>query len=338
MFLLPVILVPLLVIRLTGSDSEYSSTASVWVSSPVADAAPALGHRNPYLTPAQNQASALNDLLATHTFRENVVKTAGIVDPSASAGDIRRAANDMTVHTTTSGVNLLAITAKDDRAEDARAIAAAVISEYQGRATSEIQRDTSVSTAYYKEQVEASKQTLASRQAEVSQYLASNPRAADPRNPESQDLNYLTLIERVNSQAATVEELEAALERVTIQGAAAPQTQEAAFSIQDTPSLPSSPEPVPLTKRVGYPLAGLFFGLLIGCTFVYFSYRTDHTIRTAADLTRIEVPLLGSVPDLRPGPAWMMWPPVSWMLRWRKRDFARRTAASISVARSGTEA
>jgi hypothetical protein len=334
-FVLPVVLVPVLVIQLTGSNSEFQSSASVWVSAPIAEGDTSLGHNNVYLTPAQNQATAMGDLLATASFREKVAVGAGVVDSSASQRAIRMAAQKMVVWPGVHGVNLLTLTARAGDPETAQRIVGAVISEYQKRAASKIVSDASIASAYYEQQLAASKETLADRKAELTEYLRANPKAADPTNAASRDLDYLTLIERVNAQTTVVEELERAEEGVKMRGAAAPQTQEAAFSVQDAPSLPTAPVAASLTEKVGYPFAGLMFGLLIGSAYIYLTYRTDHTIRTAADLASMPVALLGSVPDLKPGPAWMRSGPLSWMFAWKRRDFARRTAASISAGLPG---
>src|SRR5690606_15038567 len=102
------------------------------------------------------------------------------------------------------------------------------------------------------------------------------------------------------------------------------------FAVQDAPTLPQVPLGVSMTSKYGLPMAGMMLGLSIGAAYLYFSYRTDHTIRSAEDLATLEVPLLGSVPELQAAPLWARYTPLAWLIRWRRRDFARKTAASIS--------
>ncbi len=340
--LLPVVLVPLLVLGLTAQPPRYQSQAIVWVSSPVAGTTDALGYSNPYLTPAQNQAQSLNDLLSTRAFREEVAREAGLLRAGSSEDEARRVLQRMSVYTGSAGVNLLSVSAIADGGKEAQAIVNAVITRYRARATAEIQRETEVAATYYTQQIGAATQNLAQRKTELTEYLQRNPKAADPNNAASLDPDYRALLERVDSQNTVVENLRRALEATQLQGATAPQTLEAAFTVQDSPREPEAPLPTSMTSALGYPFAGLVFGLLIGLTYIYLTYRTDHTIRTPADLAKLNVPLLGTVPQLSATPPWARFAPVSWIVDWRRRDFARKTAASIGnpnqPAASGTEA
>jgi capsular polysaccharide biosynthesis protein len=329
---LPAILVPLLVVGLTQKTEQFQSNAVVWVSSPVAGESQALGYNNTYLTPAQNQAQAFNDLLATQTFRSDVVRSAGILGPGSSDSAIRDTAAGLKIWAAASGANLVTVSSVSGSAKDAKAVTASAIEQFSNRAATQFQKDSSVSAAYYQQQLASASQELSARQAAVSQYLVSHPRAANPANPESLDIDYRTLVEHVTSQQTLVSQLQTSLQEVQLRQASAPQTQEAAFSVQDSASEPAAALPVGATRRFGLPFAGLLFGLLIGATYIYLSYRADHTIRSASDLEPMSVRLLGSVPDLHAAPPWLRLTPVGWVMDWRQRDFARKTAASIGDA------
>jgi len=328
---LPVILVPMLIIALTRSTPTYQSSAVVWVSLPVVDSSVQLGHNNPYLTPAQNQAQVLNDLISTESFRALIALDAGLVTASSSAEDVQWAATHLEVWATTSGTNLMSIVGAASSAKESQAIVAATIDNYLERATAELQRDSTLSAEYYTQQLAIAQQSLDERKAALSEYIRQNPRAVDPTNPASLDINYRTLVEQVDGQTTLVTNLSSALQAVQLRQAAAPQTQQAAFAVQDPANLPTAPLPTSMTSKIGLPFAGVVFGLLVGIGYIYVSYRTDHTIRTAADLAEVDVALLGSVPNLSPGPWFLRNTPVGWFIRWRQRDFARKTAASIST-------
>jgi hypothetical protein len=214
----------------------------VWVSNPVGDEQPSLGHNNPYLTPAENQVIVLSDLLATESFRRTVVEKAGLVESGASADVAQAAADELEVWAESSGVNLVTILGRANSAKDAQAVVAATIGAYSERGIEEIARDAEVSATYYAQQLQVAQKTLDTRKAALADV----------------------------------------------------------------------------------------FGTLLAATFAYFSYRTDHTIRTAADLKGLSVPVLGSVPDLRQSNGFLRHTPIGWFVAWRNRDFARRTAASIS--------
>ncbi len=327
---IPIVIVPLFVVVMTEGFPTYESHAKVWVTSPVGDAQPAIGHTNTFMTPAQNQTQALNDLLATQSFRRSVVLDAGIAKQTDSESSIASAASDLKVSATSSGVNLLTVTAQAGSAERAQAIVSGVVDVYLARATSEVQRDASLSAEYYKQQLTVAQKSLDQRRSDLAAYLAANPRAADPTNAASLDINYRTIVQHVDTQQKLVDSLQLQLQGVGLREASAPQSQEASFNVQDPASKPSGPMPVPSTRRFGLPAAAMLFGILIAAGYVYFAYHTDHSIRSSEDLQGLGVPLLGAVPELRPAGPILRYTPIGWFIAWRKRDFARQTAASIS--------
>lgn len=327
--LIPIILVPFLALSLTRSGETYRSTAVIWVSQPVAGESLTLGHSNPYLTPAQNQAQVINDLLATEAFRVDVLNSAGLVKPDTDPKTVQRAARSLVIYAGSRGTNLVTVVAETGSADVSQALVAAVLTEYEDRATSAFERSSVLTEGYYTQQLAIASQELAVRQSALSNYVAENPDVLDPRSSASLSLDYRTLVDRVDSQSRLVETLNDAIQAINLRSASAPEAQAAAFSVQDPASRPDAPLPSSVAKTYGLPLAAVVFGTLIGCAYVYFAYRTDHTIRGAAELEALDVPLLGSVPDLRAGPGILSHTPFGWALTLFRRDFARKTAASI---------
>ncbi len=327
---LPVIFVPIVVLALTSKPNQFQSTSVVWVSNPVASERPVLGANNPYLTPAQNQAQAITDLLSTRAFRVQVAIDAGIVAPTADESTVRRAAAHVRASAYSTGVNLVTVSAIHPSNNVAQAVVAGVINQYLARATATLESDSRVSAEYYTQQLTLAQRTLTAKSAELSEYIRANPRAADPTSPASAEIAYRTLLDQVDSQSALVALIEESLQAIQLRAASAPQTQASMFSVQDAATLPAAPLPVSITSKYGMPLAGMVLGLTIGATYLYVSYRTDHTIRSAEDLTTLDVPLLGSVPQLQAAPVWARYTPLAWFIQWRRKDFARKTAASIS--------
>lgn len=334
--LLPIILVPLLALALTRSGETYRSTAVVWVSQPVAGESLSLGHSNPYITPAQNQAQVINDLLSTETFRVDVLNSSGLIPPGTDPRIVRRAAGTLLVYAGTSGTNLVTVVAETGSADGAQALVSAVLSEYEERATAAFETSSVLTVGYYNQQLAIATQELTLRQEALANYVAENPEALDPSSSASLSLDYQTLADRADSQSRLVESLNETIQAINLRSASAPEAQTASFSIQDPASLPDAPLPSSLAKTYGLPFAALVFGTLIGCAYLYFAYRTDHTIRGAADLEALAVPLLGSVPDLRAGPGVLSRTPIGWALTLFRRDFARKTAASITGKQPAT--
>jgi capsular polysaccharide biosynthesis protein len=329
--LLPVIIVPLVALALTTKSSQYQSSAVVWASNPVATEKPALGSNNPYLSHAQNQAQAVNDLLSTRSFRAQVAIDAGLIPSNADEETLRDGAARVKAWANPSGANLITISATAPSNEHAQAIVTAIIDQYLARATAAIESGSAVSIEYYNQQIAIAQQALDAASAELSAYLRSNPKAIDPTSIASQDVAYQVLREQVDSQSNLVASLQEAVQAIQLRAASAPQTQGSMFAVQDPASLPLAPVPVSLTSRYGLPAAGMMLGLFIGLAYVYVAYRTDHTIRSAEDLSGMSIPLLGSVPQLQVAPLWARYTPAAWFIRWRRKDFARKTATSISI-------
>ncbi len=335
--LIPVILVPMLAMALTAKQWEYQSTAVVWVSSPVGGDKPALGSSNSYLTPAQNQAQTLNDLLHTSSFRTLVGQQAGVIPATAGLAQSERSSGRLKVFAYATGVNLLTISATSSSGDDSQALVKAVIDQYLVRATDEIQRDSTVSADYYSQQLGVAQQGLTAKNAKLAEYLAAHPKAAEPTSADSRALDYQTLVSQVQSQAVLVTKLQDSLQAIQLREASAPQAQQSLFAVQDPPTKPGQPLPVSLTSRFGVPMAAAILGLMAGLGYIYVTYRTDHTIRSAEDLEGVGAALLGSVPQLDAAPLWARYTPVATIIGWRKRDFARKIAAAISVPLQGSK-
>src|SRR5262249_50002223 len=156
-----------------------------------------LGHMNQYLTPAKNQTQVINDLLGTEAFRKDVAVRAGLVDKDASETQIRAAAENIKAWATARGANLVTIVGEAGSAAHAQAIAAGILAAYQDRGTAELEHDSGVATDYYSQQLDLAKKELGTRQAALSSYLAANPKAADPTNAASGNIDYKTLVDRV---------------------------------------------------------------------------------------------------------------------------------------------
>ena len=230
----------------------------------------------------------------------------------------------------TAGANLLKISAVGSEAMGTQALVNAVITRYRARAAAESERQTSIAVEYFNNQIAVARAELDTRLTALNSYLGNHPGAGDSR---SGDLNYQRLAGAADSQTKVVDGLLSLLQEAQRTAASAPQSLEAIFSVQDDASLPAAPQSLSISKRVGYPAAGLVFGLLIAASYLYAAYRTDHTIRGLEDVTELNVPLLGCVPDIRAGRRHRLVSRVARLAWWARRkrwDYARQVAVSIS--------
>lgn len=328
--LAPVVLVPVLILVFAASSSPYQSVSTVWVTEPP-DQQSTLGHTDPWRTPAQNQAIALNDLLATRAFRAAVLQRAGVISadriPSGSLDPSLR------LWAASTGVNLLQVGALASSGELAQKLVGAVIDEYLERATTESERDINANAEYFRRQLESAQRELDERRAKLNEYIAAHPGLTDTRVAAT-DIDYQALRTDVDAQSTIVQTLSDQLQGAELRLAAGSSGQAAAFSVQDPPSRPAAPLKQSLTKRFGLPLAGAMFGLLISGAYLLIRYRSDHTIVSVEDLAGVEVPTLGVVPELTPPGLLGHIPLVSSLVRIRSRGYARTTARGIGATLS----
>lgn len=295
---LPVLVVPVLATFLAEFPVEYRSSVRVWVS-PLEGVGADRRPTSTTKTAAETQVEVLSDLLATDVFRTDVAVAANLIPANADEGAqaAARAKVEQAVSIAPLGPHLFGLSATSEAPAEAQAIAAAVISRYQERIRAEAERQSAAVVDYYRTQVAVANGDLDRIQAELDAHLVAFPIAGDPLQLDTERLR---LQRRVEDQRNLVEELSAALREAERVAVAAPNSQLAAFNVEDPPRLPREPEPVPLTKRALYPAAGLMLGLFLSTAYLYFSYRTDHSIRSREDLAGLPVPLLGYVPELKP--------------------------------------
>ncbi len=327
--LAPVIAMPMAFLLLQDSVPAYRSSAVVWVgSSPAGNQV--FGHYNPWLSPAANQANSINDLLATEAFRLQVLRGAGLVAPETPEPVVPAG---LKIYSYAHGANLLTIVGEAPDAVSAQSLVDSAIKQFRARGTQEAEQNAGLSAEYYDQQLKVAEAEFTARKKAVDDYVRANPAAAIPGSAYNVGLDYQSLITRAEDQGLIVLTLQNSLQAVQRSLASAPQSQEAAFEVQDEPKVPAGPVPVSYMSRLGLPVAALLLGALISATYLYVVYRTDHTIQSAEDLEGLDVRVLGRVPQIEFDHGLGKVRGLGWIARSRNRDYARRTASSISSDR-----
>lgn len=325
---IPVLAVPALVLLLVHHTSLYESTGTAWVSRPP-NTTPA-GSLDPANTPAKAQVQVIADLLATGSFRESVAIEAGLTGGDASRGELDAAADAVAraVAAVVVGPNLVAVKASAATGEQAQKLAAAMLARYQARAAADNTRELQTVVDYFTKQAGLAQDELAKTRASLAAYLKAHPGV----DKTGTDTDFLAIQARADAQAKTVDKLSQSLQDAQLQAAAGSATaRDTTFEVQDQPRVPSAALGVPASKRLGYPVAGLFLGVVIAVVYLYLAYRADHSIRSKDDLAGLGLPVLGYVPNLRPREARLLggYTPFRWIAPLRK-DYGRKVAASIS--------
>ncbi len=327
----PVVLVPLAVFLLVRPETEYQSTATVWVDRSLGGAA-LIGEVSQWTTPAEHQSTAVNEMLSTDRFRKAVLTRAELVDGDASRTEVARVWRLVSVGAAERGSNLIAVTARSPDPDVSATLVDATIVEFGERFSTEVTRTATAEIEHYEEQLVLAEEELQEREGALREYIRANPEVASGDAVGATDLNYRTLVNQVEQQLSLVNELNESVQSAERQMASAPQAFSSGFIVQDPPEAPNNPVPTSIVERSGMPLAGLALGMAISMTYLYLSYRTDHTVRSAEDLGSLGLPVLGTVPELQPGRGLAARFPLGTLLRWRRRDFAWSAASAITEA------
>ena len=332
---LPVILVPLLVFVAASPEESFESAATVWVA-PSETSGPGALVRilDRELTPAENQALILNDLIATLSFREAVARS---VWPSDGQGGEQRVREQVSV--IASGTNLLTLEAREDDAVTAQALVAGVISQFdieiQEAAATEATRQLASILAGRLQALEE----FNARHTELFAYIDANPTVlvvSEPLGTIVEDPAYARLVTRYEAQSERVDALYRQYEAALLVASTLQADQQAAFTVQDQPALPTAPTPATIVERVKLPAAGAALGVAISAAYLALAAYGSRRLESAEDLAPFDVRLLGEIPVLHgrlvrdnkrllPSAPWAGY----------TRHYARRVAVAISAEARG---
>ncbi|MCA9832083.1 MAG: hypothetical protein R3B97_13945 [Dehalococcoidia bacterium] len=335
LLLMPVLAVPVLVTVLVSHQTVYRSASVAWVAEISGPGTSTFaGPATVDSTASARQVSVVNDLLTTRSFREAVLSGSGIVAADSTSEELEAARERVgrQLSATATGPNLVTFAAEAPTAEEAQRLAAAFVAEVQARLRSESTREAAVVLSYFETQAAQAKQAVADTGAALAAYAKLNPTVE--KNP---DAEYQRLSGLLVAQEAVLQRVLQSQNDAQLQAASITASGEALLVVQDEALLPAAPEPVSLTAKAMYPAAGLVAGVFMALALLYFWYRTDHTIRSAADIDDLELLVLGDIPELRPHDIARRFTPLRLVGAFR-RDYARQVAASISPVPSDEKA
>lgn len=334
---LPVILVPLFVFLASSPEEPFESSATVWVTpSDTTEPGSLVRIVDGELTPAENQALILNDLLATLAFRESVALS--VWPEAAPAVGERLVKQDVSVFA--SGANLITVQATADDGAIAQALVAGVIAQFeteiQEAATAEADRQLA---SILTERIQALDEFNA-RHRELFDYIDANPSALVVSAPLGttieEDPAYARLLVRYEEQSTRVDVLYRQYEEAQLAATAIQADQQAAFVVQDEPDLPLTPTPATIVERLTLPAAGGALGLAIAAGYLAMAAYGSRRIESAEDLVPLDVQLLGEVPEMRGrlvSNEERLLPSAPWT--GRTKHYARRVAIALSAEAEG---
>jgi hypothetical protein len=308
--LLPIFLIPLLVgpIALMSAPVYYEAWTGVWVDRPQY-----LSHSqsgwNQYLSPAQNQANALNEQLRTRSFTMDIARRTQLAPLIGSQRGEDRIATifNQGLAITPSGEHLLIIHFRADTGRLAYDLLIGTIEGFKDNASTSRVNQASLAISFYESQLSDAQEQLNKLQSSARQYVASNPRLsglngrsgpADQVLPiTSTDSQLADLMSQITFQQKEIERIRGTLEQARFDASAGLEAQDLGFQIIDPAQVPTSPTRA-LRKQMIYPIAGFAGGLVLAAVLLVVLVAADRSVRSESDLpstTRV----LGVMPHLR---------------------------------------
>ncbi len=335
-----IIVPPILVATvLERAPASYQSSASVIVADPSLVTGPGPTASNRFATAAEAQSQALQALLTTRTFVDQIAIAARLVPSETTNGTtviaptVSQAAlktvrdevrSDLSV--SVNGANVLGIAAQSTSPVVAQRLVSAAVAAYQANVAAQAERQRTISQQFYTDRLAIVQQQADAAVAELDAYRTAHPVPADARpGTIPADPNLQALQSHADVMTAQVQGVLQAMGQLDVDSASAQQQLAAAFAVADEPLVPTEPLRPSLMHRLGYPLAAAVGGMLLAAAYIYLKYQSDHTIRSSEDLVPLGVPLLGYVPHVNV----RQHQRLHRRLRWPRKGFARGLAASI---------
>jgi uncharacterized protein involved in exopolysaccharide biosynthesis len=284
---------------------SYEATSTIWALHRYAIIGATGSESNLQATPAETQATALNELLQTQAFALEVAKVAHLASalPTAKTGDAQARDDalfaEVSKHVVVEagGYNLLRVSYVNPDPGMAQRVVQAVIDTYSEQSVSfSVNEGQRLLDSYQTSLKDAQKQADAAAGAEA-HYIAEHPSLShtDLQN----DPQYQLLHSNSQQTQASVQDLQTKISTIqqeitTLQGADA----NTLFQVVDPPSVPNKPVSRMKSLLLGV-VAGLGGGILACAAYLLIMMRRDRTIYTAQDVAGVAaLPVLMQLPAI----------------------------------------
>jgi uncharacterized protein involved in exopolysaccharide biosynthesis len=314
LILLPPVLIPLIVgpIALLTVPVYYETWTGVWV-----ERSTYLSYSdgwNQYMTPAQNQANRLTELLRTRAFLRDVAAQTSLASLLASPVGEQRAQTmiERGISVMTSGSHLLVIRFRGESPQLSFQAINAVVETFKERTANDRLNQAGLAISFYESRLQAAEEEYSKTNGALSRYVAGNPRltALDPERgaggstaarlglpPMAIDPQLGGLLRGVEQQQAAVDRARTSLDQARLESAAALEGHELGFQVVDPARPPTAPSRE-LRKRLIFPAAAVVVGLGLSAALLVLLVAADRTVRSPADLPP-SIRVAGVVPRLR---------------------------------------
>jgi uncharacterized protein involved in exopolysaccharide biosynthesis len=311
LLLLPPFLIPLIVgpIALMSAPIYYESWAGVWVDRPQYLAYTQAGW-NTYLTPAQNQANALNEQLKTRSFVMDIAKRTQLAPLVGNARGEDRILKVFTdgLAITPNGDHLLVLRFRADTPKLAYDLLNSTIDAFKENASTDRVNQASLAISFYQAQLNDGQDNLNKLTSSARQYIAANPRLGSLTSQPGQstapvlpatatDPQLADLMGQIQFQQKEIDRIRGELSQAQFDASAGLEGQELGFQVIDPAQVPASPTRA-LKKQLIMPIGGLVGGAVLSIVLLVFLVTADRAVRGESDLPT-NVRVLGDMPVLK---------------------------------------
>lgn len=296
--------------RLLKQPSLYSANANIWVQRSTFLTSRLGNEYNPWLSPAQNHAQVLNDLLRLDSFATAVAarnRQLAALEPKLQVRAIREF-----TYVVPTGVNVLTVTHQDRDPQLARDIVQSIIDQYSATVRSEVIEQADTVLSFYEERLKETRDALERSKAELTSYLNLLPPDQRPVLTESLQLlptdetatatlSDLKLVELVREARRFQEDYDTArsrLEEISQERDAALTGKNLSFRVMDPPQLPENPLRPPMRELLLLPALSLLLGASASAAVLFALARLDDNLRFPQDAQALGLTVLAVIPEL----------------------------------------
>jgi uncharacterized protein involved in exopolysaccharide biosynthesis len=277
--------------------TQYEATARIWVDKPALDNVLDPNAPPNYLSPAQQQADKLAQLLQTDSFVASILKSTGASGRLTSEPDRARVIKDVRgkLAVTPLGSNTIKITYSGSDPVFCQQMVQSTIDQFRARDLTARVEQTAIEGQFYQKQLQIYQNQVDAAAKRADDFQRAHP-FPDPSSPQYLELQGLQ--RELESARALFSATRTKIEQANAANSLSDTSRQAEFKVLDAPTVPNRPAAT-VTRLVEYLALGLAasFGFIL-CAVAFATWQ-DTTIRNGEDLRRLTgVPLLDAIPHL----------------------------------------
>jgi uncharacterized protein involved in exopolysaccharide biosynthesis len=300
--------IPLLLLLLVATalgtyylaSTQYEATARIWVDKPALDNVLDPNAPTVYLSPAQQQADKLTQLIQTDSFVVSIMTNTKASGRLVSDPDRDRVIKDVRGKFAVMplGPNTVRITYAGSDPILCQQMVQSTLDQFRAWDLTARVEQSAIERQFYQKQLQIYQDQVDAASKRVEDFQRDHP-FPDPSSP--QYLQLQSLQRELESARALLSATQTKIEQANAANSLSDTSRQYEFQILDAPTVPNRPAAT-LTRLAEYLALGLVasFGLIL-CAVAFATWQ-DTTVRNGDDLLRLtRLPLLDAIPHLPSG-------------------------------------